>query len=182
MPSPRNTTMRRTNSKIAVLALSRSPLVRFHIARASSTAFSHSAHPSGHSVANDEKLLREIEDNLALQEYAEKIKDLQQEISERKDSLMDLPSEKELSDLYSKLQRSIEKSNNDLQYLEGVMQSKQEQVCVCARVSVSCFSLFLCVSPSLPLLSLSLSLSLSLLQLHDVLIGGLAEGADQWHQ
>ena len=93
---------------------------------------------------------------------------------------MDLPSEKELSDLYSKLQRGIEKSNNDLQYLEGVMQSKQEQVCVCARVSVFCFFLFLCVSPSLPLLSLSLSLSL--LQLHDVLIGGLAEGADQWHQ
>ena len=48
---------------------------------------------------------------------------------------MDLPSEKELSDLYSKLQRGIEKSNNDLQYLEGVMQSKQEQVCVYARVS-----------------------------------------------
>ena len=72
---------------------------------------------------------------------------------------MDLPSEKELSDLYSKLQRGIEKSNNDLQYLEGVMQSKQEQVCVCARVSVFCFFLFLCVSPSLPLLSLSLSLS-----------------------
>ena len=97
---------------------------------------------------------------------------------------MDLPSEKELSDLYSKLQRGIEKSNNDLQYLEGVMQSKQEQVCVCARVSVFCFFLFLCVSPSLPLLSLflSLSLSLSLLQLHDVLMGGLAEGADQWHQ
>ena len=96
---------------------------------------------------------------------------------------MDLPSEKELSDLYSKLQRGIEKSNNDLQYLEGVMQSKQEQVCVCARVSVFCFFLFLCVSPSLPLLSfsLSLSLSLSVLQLRDVLMGGLAEGADQWH-
>ena len=60
---------------------------------------------------------------------------------------MDLPSEKELSDLYSKLQRGIEKSNNDLQYLEGVMQSKQEQVCVCARVSVFLFfSLSLCLS------------------------------------
>ena len=170
--------MRRTNSKIAVLALSRSPLVRFHIARASSTAFSHSAHPSGHSVANDEKLLREIEDNLALQEYAEKIKDLQQEISERKDSLMDLPSEKELSDLYSKLQRGIEKSNNDLQYLEGVMQSKQEQVCVCARARLfSRSSLFLCVF--LPPLMLTCR---AVLQLHDVLMGGLAEGADQWHQ
>ena len=98
---------------------------------------------------------------------------------------MDLPSEKELSDLYSKLQRGIEKSNNDLQYLEGVMQSKQEQVCVYARVSVSVFlSFFVCLSPSrLPLLSfsLSLSLSLSVLQLRDVLMGGLAEGADQWH-
>ena len=96
---------------------------------------------------------------------------------------MDLPSEKELSDLYSKLQRGIEKSNNDLQYLEGVMQSKQEQVCVCARVSVFLFfSLSLCLSPPPSSFSLSFSLSLSLLQLHDVLMGGLAEGADQWHQ
>ena len=96
---------------------------------------------------------------------------------------MDLPSEKELSDLYSKLQRGIEKSNNDLQYLEGVMQSKQEQVCVCARVSVFLFfSLSLCLSLPPSSFSLSFSLSLSLLQLHDVLMGGLAEGADQWHQ
>ena len=78
---------------------------------------------------------------------------------------MDLPSEKELSDLYSKLQRGIEKSNNDLQYLEGVMQSKQEQVCVCARVSVFLFfspSLCLSLPPSSFSLSFSLSLSLSL--------------------
>ena len=78
---------------------------------------------------------------------------------------MDLPSEKELSDLYSKLQRGIEKSNNDLQYLEGVMQSKQEQVCVRARVSVSVFvffSFFVSLPPSLFFLSLFLSFSLSL--------------------
>ena len=75
---------------------------------------------------------------------------------------MDLPSEKELSDLYSKLQRGIEKSNNDLQYLEGVMQSKQEQVCVCARVSVSVFfSFFVSLPPSLFFLSFFLSFSLS---------------------
>ena len=79
-------------------------------------------------MADDERILAEINDNLSYRGYTKKIEDLKREKEDKVEALNSLPSKQELSKMFENKRREHAEKNNAVAELVGKLGQLQEQV------------------------------------------------------
>jgi len=83
---------------------------------------------TGDQASKFQEILREIEDNLTLIEYKDEISKLKDEKSAKQDKMQELPSAEDLQKLRQTTEKERTEKNNEVQRLEGLKSSLDQQV------------------------------------------------------